>query len=47
MILGGRENWLRAKGSKNESKVSFVSDETNVTAVPPIVTVAAALGLTE
>lgn len=24
MILGGRENWLRAKGSKNESKVSFV-----------------------
>ncbi len=24
MILGGRENWLRAKGGKNESKVSFV-----------------------
>ncbi|NLR96314.1 low temperature requirement protein A [Rhizobium sp. P38BS-XIX] len=24
MILGGREGWLRAKGSKNESKVSFV-----------------------
>ena len=24
MILGGRESWLRAKGSKNESKVSFV-----------------------
>ncbi|AYG66477.1 MULTISPECIES: low temperature requirement protein A [unclassified Rhizobium] len=24
MILGGRENWLRAKGSKNASKVSFV-----------------------
>ncbi|PST19034.1 hypothetical protein C7U61_10770 [Rhizobium sp. JAB6] len=24
MILGGRENWLRVKGSKNESKVSFV-----------------------
>lgn len=24
MILGGREGWLRAKGGKNESKVSFV-----------------------
>ena len=24
MILGERENWLRAKGGKNESKVSFV-----------------------
>lgn len=24
MILRGRESWLRAKGSKNESKVSFV-----------------------
>jgi low temperature requirement protein LtrA len=24
MILGGRENWLRVKGSENESKVSFV-----------------------
>lgn len=24
MVLGGRVSWLRAKGSKNESKVSFV-----------------------